>query len=153
MQIALDSLGPYLNRMSDGETGDRHLWLTAAMDKFRANPDVEILQDGGWTGYDDVARWGVREGVRLDPQNIRLPYLNAFENSFPSFRVLRQKYDRDELRFQVGIPMPLDLAVNTFGIEAISDDSIIGPCTEATLRELDKIFDQGGDEVVFQIEV
>ncbi len=70
METALDYLAPYLARMTDGETGDRHLWVTPAMDSFRANPDVEMEFDGNWTRNGDVARWRVKDGVTLDPENI-----------------------------------------------------------------------------------
>jgi hypothetical protein len=152
MEVALQQLSPYLARMTDGETGDRHLWITPVMEKFRANPDVELIRDGDWSDYDKIAQWKVRDGQTMDPENIRLPYLYSFENSFPSFQYLRERYDRPDLRFQVGIPMPLDLAVNAFGDEAFGDRSIIDPCTVATAREIGKIFAEGGDEVVFQIE-
>ena len=47
METALNYLSPHLDRMTDGETGDRHLWVTPPIDSFRANPDVEMLYDGG----------------------------------------------------------------------------------------------------------
>ena len=152
METALGYLAPYLARMSDGETGDRHLWVTPAIDSFRANPDVEMVHDGNWTDYDDTARWRVREGVTLDPDNIRLHYKLSFERSFPAFRELRGRFGRGDLRFQVGIPAPIDLALYTFGDVVFSDASILNACTLATAREINKIFAIGGEEVVFQIE-
>ncbi len=152
MEQALERLGPHLDRLSDGETGDRHLWVTPAMEKFRANPDVEIVRDGDWSDYDNVATWRVRDGVKLNPDNIRLHYALAFENSFPSFKVLRERFGRPDLRFQVGLPAPIDLALYSFGDAAFADPTILEACTTATVREVDKIFAHGGDEVVFQIE-
>ena len=67
MELALRRLAPYLDRMTDGETGDRRLWVTAAMERFRANPDVELISDGDWSDYENVAKWRVRDGVTLDP--------------------------------------------------------------------------------------
>ena len=152
MELALNRLAPHLDRMSDGETGDRHLWITPALEKFRANPDVEMVHDGDWSGYDNVAAWRVREGVTLDPENIRLHYALAFENSFPSFKVLRERFGRPDLRFQVGIPMPIDMAVYAFGEAAFADQTILEACNVATLRDIARIHGQGGDEVVFQLE-
>jgi hypothetical protein len=152
METALDHLAPFLDRMSDGETGDRSLWVTSGIDTFRANPDVEMLHDGTWTSYEDTARWAVREGGTLDPANIRLHYRNAFERSYPAFQVLRERYDRPDLRFQVGIPAPMDLAVYTFGPAAFGDPSIGAACAEATLREVAEIAARADDDVVFQIE-
>jgi hypothetical protein len=152
MEMALRRLAPYLDRMTDGETGDRHLWVTPAIEKFRANPDVEIVRDGDWSDYEQVAVFRVRDGATLDPDNIRLPYALAFENSFPSFLVLRERFDRPDLRFQVGIPLPIDLALYAFGDAAMTDPSILEACTVATARPIERIRDQGGDDVVFQLE-
>lgn len=152
METALDQLGPFLDRMSDGETGDRSLWVTAGIDTFRANPDVEMLHDGGWTSYEDTARWAVKDGGSLNPDNIKLHYRNAFERSYPAFHVLRERFDRPDLRFQVGIPAPMDLAVYTFGPAAFGDPSIGAACAAATLREITEIAERADDDVVFQIE-
>jgi hypothetical protein len=152
MELALNRLAPYLDRLSDGETGDRHLWITPAIDKFRANPDVEMVHDGDWSDYDKTALFRVRDGVTLNADNIRLPYAPAFRNSFPSFLVLRERFGRPDLRFQVGIPAPIDLAVYTFGEVAFGDPTILEACTEATAREIDEIQEEGGDDVVFQLE-
>ncbi len=152
METALGYLAPYLARMSDGETGDRHLWVTPALDSFRANPDVEIVHDGNWSDYDDVALWRVKNGVTMDPDNIRLHYTLSFQRSFPAFKHLRERFDRGDLRFQVGIPAPIDLALYAFGDAVFSDPSILNACMQATAREINNIFAIGGDEVVFQIE-
>jgi hypothetical protein len=152
MELALRRLAPHLDRMTDGETGDRHLWVTPAMEKFRANPDVEMVNDGDWSDYENVAKWRVRDGAALNPDNIRLHYALAFENSFPSFKVLRERFGRPDMRFQVGIPLPLDLAVYSFGDAAFADPSIVEACTAASVREIAEISRQGGDEVVFQLE-
>src|SRR3954467_15706102 len=152
MEVALEHLAPHLDRMSDGETGDRHLWITPGIDAFRANPDVEMVRDGGWTSYEDTALWRVKEGVTLDPDNIRLHYARSFEGSFPPFKVLRERFGRPDLRFQVGIPAPIDLAVYSFGDAAFAYPTILDACTVATTREIEKVFAHGGDEVVFQLE-
>jgi hypothetical protein len=152
MELALDRLAPFLDRMTDGETGDRSLWVTSGIDTFRANPDVEMLHDGGWTSYEDTARWGVKEGRSLDPANIKLHYRNAFERSYPAFHVLRDRFERSDLRFQVGIPAPMDLAVYTFGPAAFGDPGIVAACAAASLREIAEIVALADDDVVFQIE-
>jgi hypothetical protein len=154
METALNSLAPYLDRMSDGETGDRSLWVTSGIDTFRANPDVEMLHDGGWTSYEDTGQWKVKDGATLNPDHILLHYRNAFERSYPAFKVMRERFDRPDLRFQVGIPMPADLAVYTFGAAAFDDLGLIIACAAATLREVAGIVEaaDSSDDVVFQIE-
>lgn len=152
IELALKELAPYLDRMSDGETGDRRLWITPAIERFRANPDVELVHDGDWSSYENSAQWRVKDGVTLNPDNIRLNYSLTFENSFPSFLVLRDRFDRPDLRFQVSVPSPFDIAVASFGDAAFSDPSILRACMAATVHEIQKIFPRGGDEVVFQLE-
>lgn len=154
METALTQIGPYLDRMSDGETGDRSVWVTASLDMLRSNPDVEIVQDGDWSTYDKTANWKVKDGHKLDPANIRLPYLNAFERSYPSFQHLRERLGQPDLRFQVGIPAPLDYAIYAFAGAAFADPSLTEAVTAAALREINEILDQADDpsDVVFQIE-
>ena len=55
MEQALTRLAPHLDRLTDGETGDRHLWVTPILEKFRANPDVELVRH--------VELWNELEGV------------------------------------------------------------------------------------------
>jgi hypothetical protein len=153
METALQRLGPYLDRLSDGETGFRSMWATPNIEAFRANPDVELVRDADFTGMDDITQYRVRDGANLDADNIRLTYLGAFKESFPNFKVLRDRHGRPDLRFQVGIPTPLDLAVFTFGgEEALGDAALRTPIEDATVRQIDEIFAIGGDEVVFQLE-
>ena len=152
MDQALSRLAPYLDRLSDGETGDRHLWCTPVIEKLRANPDVELLRDGDWSDYDHVAQWKVRDGHTLDPANLRMHYALAFRNSYPSFRILREDHGRPDLRFQVGIVAPIDLAIYAFGEAAFADPSILEGWQVATVRDIEEIHAEAGDDVVFQIE-
>lgn len=151
MEAALTALGPHLVRMTDGETGDRQMWLLPSVDGFRANPDVEIVHDGGLTDYDDAMQFRVKEGVDPDPANIRLRYALSFQGSYPAFRVLRERFGRPDLNFQVGIPSALDLAM-AFGEAAFADERIMRALTAATAREIQAIHELGGDDVVFQVE-
>jgi hypothetical protein len=152
MEQALTRLAPHLDRLSDGETGDRHLWVTPILEKFRANPDVELVRDGDWSDYEHVAQWRVREGRTLDPGNIRMHYALAFQNAYPSFRVMRERFGRPDLRFQVGIVAPIDVALYGFGEVVFADPSILDACQVATAREIAAIHAEAGDDVVFQLE-
>ncbi len=152
MDMALSRLAPYLDRLSDGETGDRHLWCTPVIEKLRANPDVEMLQDGDWSDYEHVAKWRVRDGHTLDAANLRMHYALAFRNSYPSFVFLRESHARADLRFQVGIVAPIDLAIYAFGEAAFADPSILEAWQIATLRDIAEIHAEARDDVVFQLE-
>jgi hypothetical protein len=152
MEQALSRLAPHLDRLSDGETGDRHLWCTPVIEKLRANPDVEIVRDGDWSDYEHLAQWKVRDGHTLDPANLRTHYALAFRNSYPSFRILRENHGRPDLRFQVGIVAPIDLAIYAFGEAAFADPSILDAWQVATVRDIAAIHAEAGDDVVFQLE-
>jgi hypothetical protein len=118
------------------------------METFRANPDVEIVRDGDWSDYENVASFRVRDGATLNPDNIRLHYALAFENAFASFLVLRERFGRPDLRFQVGIPAPIDLALYSFGEVVFGDPTILDARTAASVREIEKVHARGGDDVV-----
>jgi hypothetical protein len=152
MEQALNRLAPHLDRLTDGETGDRHLWVTPVMEKLRANPDVEMTRDGDWSDYEHTAAWRVRDGHTLDPANLRMHYALAFRNSYPSFQVLRERFERPDMRFQVGIVAPIDLAIYGFGEASFADPSILDAWTVATTRDIAEIFAEAGDDVVFQLE-
>ena len=122
------------------------------MDRFRANPDVEMVRDGDGSDYEHVAQWRVRDGLTLDPANIRLNYALAFENSYPSFKVLPERFGRPDLLFEVGIPLPLDLAVYSFGEVAFTDATILDACTAASAREIERVVASASADVVFQLE-
>lgn len=154
METALTQVGPYLDRITDGETGDRDIWVTASLDMLRSNPDVEIVKDGDWATYERTANWKVKDGHKLDPANIRLPYVYAFERSYPSFKNLRERFELPDLRFQVGIPAPIDFTIYAFQSAAFQDPSLIEAVTEAAVREITKIVERADDpaDIVFQIE-
>ena len=152
MQTALRELGEHLVCMSDGETGDRSIWVTPIIDTLRANPDVEQVREGDGTSYEDTPEFRLKPGQSLDPANLRLQYAHAFQRSFDSFKALRRQFDRPELRFQVGIPAPTDLAVYSFGEAAFADHSLYEAFLEATAREIEEIVEAADEDVVFQVE-
>jgi hypothetical protein len=152
MQTALEQVGPHLVRMSDGETGDRSGWITHVLDTLRAHPDVEQVREGGLTSYDDTPQWRVKAGRTLDADTLRLRHGLAFQASFPSFKELRTKFSRPDLRFQVGIPSPTDLSLYAFGEAAFSDPSLSEAFLGATTREIRAILDLADEDIVFQIE-
>lgn len=152
MEAALKQLSPHLLRMTDGETGDRASWITVGIDALRANPDVEMINDGDWSSYHNVAKWRVKEGHTLDPDNIRLCYARYFDGSFPAFKELRARFGRPDLQFQVGIPASIDVAGASFGEAAFTDPSIPAAFTTAAAREIEKIRASADEEVLFQLE-
>ena len=165
MDTAFKRLGPKLARMSDGETGDRSLWLLPTMAWMRANPDVErqesaipvrVVERETEAGEDEKPKGGgfyrLREGSSLESDHIQMGYVFAFKQSYPAFKVLRERYEQPDVSFQVGIPSPLDLTRVAFGVDAMLEPSLTGPFTVATTDQITQILADAGDDVIFQIE-
>jgi hypothetical protein len=154
METALDRLGPHLLRLTDGETGERSQWVQTHIDSMRAHPDVELVKDGDYSDLAHVTKFALRDGHEFDADLLDLGYHRFAEASYPRFRVLRERFGRPDLSFQVGLPSPVDLVASTFGLEEVWGSSgLVDGYTEATLRELNLIRDRlPADEVVFQIE-
>lgn len=100
-----DSLGPYLLRIPDGETGKRLDWIRFLEPVFAGNPafeptDEEFLVHGNATS---MRRYRLRDGVTAD--DIRLGNLLYADNAIESYAMFaRLKKDGvvpDHCRFQV----------------------------------------------------
>ena len=153
MQTAFEKVGDHLLRMSDGEVGERSMWVTKPVEWSRVNPDLEQVKWGDNTDYTDTSSWGVREGRTFNPDNVWLGYGHAFDESYPAFKYLREKFNKPEIGFQVGLPAPVDMAVDVFGFaESREDPNIAEVYRQATLREIKRVHAVAKDDVVFQIE-
>lgn len=152
MERAFQELGPHLLRLSDGETGLRSQWIIPTLELFRAHPDTEIVRDGEYLRYGDMLQTRVRDGHTLRGDAVDLGYAAAFERSYPQFKVLRERFDRPDVRFQVGIPAPLDLAASCFGEAGFADAALREAFVQASLREIERIRALAGDDIVFQLE-
>jgi methionine synthase II (cobalamin-independent) len=153
METAMRRLGPHLLRLTDGETGERAWWVLPTMAWLRANPDVEVIKEGDYSSYAKGVDYRVIPGHHFDPDNIQLQYHRNFQRSYPGFKVLRERENLPQLSFQVGLPAPVDLAVDGFGYEAAQDDhSLAQAFAAATLREIAAIHAEAQDDVIFQLE-
>jgi hypothetical protein len=153
MERALEEWGPYLDRLSDGETGLRSMSIAQTIEQFRVHPDVVQLKDGEPSSHDDTPRYALVHGRTLHAASIHLGYASAFRRSYPQFLVLRERYERPDLPFQVGIPNPMDLSIGVFGPRAFSDYALTKPFVEATVREIREIISESGvADIVFQHE-
>jgi hypothetical protein len=165
MDTAFKRLGPKLARMSDGETGDRSQWLLPTMAWMRANPDVErqesaipvrVVERGTETADGEKKKgsgfYRLRDGRSLEAEHIQMGYVLAFKQSYPAFKVLRERYEQSHVSFQVGIPSPLDLARVAFGVDAMLEPSFEEPFTATTADQISQILADAGGDVIFQIE-
>ena len=88
MEMALDELGPTLDMLPDGETGERLDWVRQIIEGMRENPDVELAREGDWTDYDDSPQFRVKRGHKLRGDSIDLGYARFFRESYPVFQAV-----------------------------------------------------------------
>lgn len=151
MRQALREVGPHLLQLPDGETGDRDRWVGGIVDSLRSHPDLEVRREGAWSGYDDPLNFAVRKGHRFTGEGLDLGHVDAYRASRPVFDRLRAEHGRPDLSFQVGIPGDFDMALFTFGLTGPFRHR--GAFTDATVREIEQIHAEAGDDVLFQVEV
>jgi hypothetical protein len=154
MESAFTRVGSHLLTLTDGETGFRSWWIGACIHNIENDPDVEFVRQGDFSDYEHTHLFRLKDGATLDPEKLEacLPYERAFRESFPLFKRLREKYDRRDLTFQVGIPSHLDLSVDAFGFPEGLEPPYYDPSFQATVSQVRKIQAEGGSEVLFQIE-
>jgi hypothetical protein len=150
MELALARLGPHLRYLPDGETGARYSWVKSIIEDLRRHPDLELAREGDWSDYDRIPRFRVRRGHRLDAGTLDFGHVAAFEASFPHF-LKASAAAGGPLTFLVGIPGDLDMALFTLGPAGGLRHR--RTFTDATVREIEAIHRQGGNDVLFQIEV
>jgi hypothetical protein len=151
MRTAVKRLGPDLDYLPDGETGERRNWTLAMIDGFRTHPDLRLVKEGDWSDYDKTPRFAVRSGHRLYGASLDLGIVAAARAAMAEFDTLRATMPQGGPRFQIGIPGDVDLALFTFG--PIGMVRHLRPFTEALATTMHHAYKLFGDDALFQIEV
>jgi hypothetical protein len=135
------ALGPHLDTLPDGETGERLDWITWLEPVFAGNaafePSSEVFQLH--SGVAGRRRYGLRQGVQ--PQDVKfdnLFYADIARRSFAAFAALKERGAIPaQVKFQVDL-VPAHSVIWLFVKE--SQQSAIDPIyNDAVLREIDKI--------------
>lgn len=134
----------------DGETGDRLDWVLRIVEDLREHPDLQLARDGDWSDYNTTPYFRVAPGRRFE--TLELDYTRHFKESWPKFEEFRRNRS-DAPRLQVGIPSHLDLALIAFGFKPAGALGNLAPFRDATVREITRIHDRAGDDVLFQLEI
>jgi hypothetical protein len=124
-------LGPSLQRVTDGETGDRQNWIYFQLEKFRETPGLELASNRGDDDYDTVPK--LRLADDADPDALALPdlgYATAYQESFQVFCRLRDSGILPDVRFQVQYPTPL-ASIHTWIVAA--DQVAVFPAYKAAM--------------------
>src|SRR5690606_18970903 len=118
VEAAFDELGPLLIAIPDGETAERKAWVAAIIDRLSSNPDFALKKSGRWTTYEDIPRYRVRRGQRIDPSTLKLGYLDAYRESAAVVERVAARHHFTPPPFQVGIVSAFDLALFSMGLWA-----------------------------------
>lgn len=151
MATALSILGPHLQTLPDGETGERRNWVVSIINGLREHPDLELRKPGDWSDYDKTPVMKIRKGRTLFGANLDFGHVAAVQDSFPAFEQARSVAGRPDLGFQEGVPGDFDLAMFTLGPAGALRHR--RPFTEATLAEIRGVGAIAGPGTLFQIEV
>ena len=111
-RLGMRHLGQHLKRMPDGEVGERDTWIRWQFAKIGASEQLEQLDQP--SEYVPVPPFSVRKDVK-SADEIQFPdlgYANAAIDSYAVFTRLKgDGVIPDSMRFQVGLPTPLSVAV------------------------------------------
>ncbi|WP_040790754.1 hypothetical protein [Nocardia paucivorans] len=152
MRAAVERLGASLRYLPDGETGDRRDWVAGLITSFADHTDLEIARPGNWSNYKDQQNYRVRKGHHLRGENLDLKYLSWYRTNRKVFdRLKSERPELSDVDFQVGIPGDLDLTMFTMGPTRMFGHR--AAFAEATLRDITAIREEGGDDVLFQLEL
>lgn len=150
-ELFASTLDGHLPRwIPDGETGDRLDWVQRIVEDLRRHPDLELAREGDWSDYDTTPYFKVSRGHRFE--TLDLDYSRYFAESWPAFEEFRRERT-DAPGLQIGIPGHVDLALSAFGFKPAAALSHLAPFRDATVREITRIHDRAGDDVVFQLEI
>ncbi|NIH77639.1 hypothetical protein [Amycolatopsis viridis] len=135
-------------------------------DPSSARRVFEIVADGDSSDYDRVPMYRVAKGVKLQPEHVSLQRRQDVEGWIGLAEEVRRRAGADQLRFQVGIPSPLDLTTFALANPRVLPKLPVGQrlgamasmlrlypvFRTAVLDDVRAIHDSHGENVVFQVE-
>ena len=138
---ASETLGSWLRRVPDGETGPRSDWIVWQYPVLSSRPEFEVAPPG--VGSSDVAlpRLRLREDADASTMTFEsLGYADAALASYGTFaRLKRDGVIPDHCRFQVSLPTPLAPIVSFVDPD---HQAAVEPVYEASMaEELGRILD------------
>jgi hypothetical protein len=152
MRLTLDSAGPFLRSVSDGEVGRNY--VQPVVDGLAGHPALRQVNTGDWSTMDKRSMYKVKSGHQLDekPLDDYLLYLSSGIDNWPLFQRLRDEYQLPGLSYQVGLPTDFVLAFIAFGPGGAFRKANKQPFFDAAARGIRKIHELAGDQVIFQLE-
>ena len=168
MTRALETLGPSLFCLPDGEIGEktpafpkgnRIAWVVYAIEKITADADnwqvvkqpKRSADDGMAVSYDNFQKLKPRRTPADLPDHVQLGYDDFFRSSYPIFQRLREQYGRPELKFQMGVPT--GFAMGFAFASPITWLRYTYAFNTVIAREVNAALAQAGNDLLIQIEV
>ena len=167
MRIALDTLGPALFSLPDGEVGtkssqfprgNRIAWviyaietLTADRENWQIVTDAVRAEDGMATDYEHIQKLKPRRTPQELPDHVRLGYDAFFRSSLPIFQRLTDERGLTGLKFQFGIPT--GFAMGFAFASQLDWLRYTGAFNTILAREANHALAAVGDDVIIQLEL
>ena len=142
-------LGPYLDKIPDGETGERARWIYFQRTMLMEHPAMEIdptvpeLELHQWDGklLRSLPLLRFREGINLDDVEFATGYDKAAEYSYGVFKKLREEgVIPPAVRFQVCLPTPMSSCYMYVSHKAYDDYQRV--YLKSLLNALNRIMDK-----------
>jgi hypothetical protein len=167
MQIALDTLGPHLFALPDGEIGtkspqfprgNRIAWviyavetLTADRENWRIVKEPVRAEDGMAVDYQHIQKLKPRRSPKELPDHVSLGYDAFFRSSYPIFKQLTAARGMTGVKFQLGIPTGFAMG---FAFASQLDWLRYTNAFNTILaREVNNAIAEAGGDVIVQIEL
>jgi hypothetical protein len=167
MDWLMCAAGTRLRSLSDGEIGqksprhrqgERLNWVQHIFERlidrklfaFRKHPIVSA-ETGFWSEYSDAAMATCICDRTTLQRELALGYIDDFRRTYKSFRTLREKHGLPELRYQVGIPGPLNIPF--LGLRAREAWRLLGIFRDRLADECQQIWNASQHDLVFQLEL
>ena len=142
----VETAGPYLRRLPDGETGVRKTWIRFLQDVLAANPAIEPARGmppfkfTQWDGklIREIARLRIKPGAKPDPDTFETGYAKMAIASWSLFDQLQKAgIIPMRVKFQISLPTPI---APTYNNMVPSDRPLLLPAlTQHLIGEVAKI--------------
>ena len=132
-------LGTFVERIPDGETGPRSLWIVCQGEPMKNSQGLEVGGERQLQGGIRNPRYKIMEG--LEPEDVKFGRLGYADNALDSYKIFKRLQGLGKIpaqvRFQVSLPTPLAVVYAFF---IASEVRRIWPFYERRLlEELDEI--------------
>lgn len=137
MSAVAQHLGSYLDRLPDGETGDRLAWVGWQQARIAANSALVASEQLDHYGRPSLFR--LKEGA--EPSDLQFQTFGYAEAAISSYSLFKELKAADiipqNMRFQVNLPTPLAITAAFF--DSASQQSVERGIEDGLLRDLNTI--------------